>query len=91
MNRVLTDKARLAENKLNILRTQIDSLEKYIENRRAEIVDAMKENDWEIAADRANAAIEHQNEINERWVVINELRNVVDDGTTHIEEKGDFA
>ena len=87
----LDNRALRAQKTIDLLRNQIDSLEGWIEIRRKEIIEAIKEDDWAVAAERCNAAAEHQAEILKRWTTINELRVVVDNGTTHVEEANDFA
>ena len=91
MRAVKNNRALRAQKTVDLLRIQIDALEGFIEKRRAETIAAINLNDWAVAAERCNAAAEHQSEAHKRWEAINNLRVTIDEGTTHIEEEGDYA
>ena len=87
----LNIEAARAQMKARLLRLQIEALEGFVEKRKVEALTEITAGDWEAAEERCKAAAEHQAEINQRWATINELRETIDAGTTHVEEKGDFA
>lgn len=83
--------AARAQRKIGWHKATIRDIEKESQKLKQEIQEAIDLNDWASVAMAAAQISQNDGQVRVRWEQIDALREVVDAGTTHIEEEGDFA
>lgn len=83
--------AARANMKSKLIRKQIDRLEVELELHKASALKALDREDYEELLEVAAVGTRAQLELAGMWTQVNELRVIIDEGTTHISEEGDFA
>ena len=83
--------AARAEMKRKLIRGQIDQLEANLKSFKSNALRAVENEDFGLLLDIADSAIATRSSIAERWDEIDKLREIIDAGTTHVEEPGDYA